>query len=225
MYGLGERADEINRAAAMISREAAGENVYVFGSIGPTGKILMMGDVTEQEVYDSFAAQALSLEKGGADALIIETMTALDEAKIAIRAAKNNSSLPVICTFSFDKTVDGKYRTMMGVSPAEMLAALTESGADIMGTNCGNGLDGMIDIVKEIREVNSSVLLMVQANAGIPEIIDGKSYFKEGPSEMAEKLFHLIDQNVNIIGGCCGTTPEHIARFAEVISLSNSRKR
>ena len=225
MYGLGERADEINRAAAMISREAAGENVYVFGSIGPTGKILMMGDVTEQEVYDSFAAQALSLEKGGADALIIETMTALDEAKIAISAAKNNSSLPVICTFSFDKTVDGKYRTMMGVSPAEMLAALTESGADIMGTNCGNGLDGMIDIVKEIREVNSSVLLMVQANAGIPEIIDGKSYFKEGPSEMAEKLFHLIDQNVNIIGGCCGTTPEHIARFAEVISLSNSRKR
>jgi len=225
MYGLGERADEINRAAAMISREAAGENVYVFGSIGPTGKILMMGDVTEQEVYDSFAAQALSLEKGGADALIIETMTALDEAKIAISAVKNNSSLPVICTFSFDKTVDGKYRTMMGVSPAEMLAALTESGADIMGTNCGNGLEGMIDIVKEIREVNSSVLLMVQANAGIPEIIDGKSYFKEGPSEMAEKLFHLIDQNVNIIGGCCGTTPEHIARFAEVISLSNSRKR
>jgi len=225
LYGLGERAQEINRAAAMISKEAAGENVYVFGSIGPTGKILMMGDVSEQDVYDSFATQATSLEQGGADALIIETMTALDEAKIAIKAAKENSSLPVICTFSFDKTVDGHYRTMMGVSPTDMLSELIDSGVDIMGTNCGNGLDGMIEIVKEIRKVNKSVLLMVQANAGIPEIIDGKSYFKEGPSEMAEKLSHLIEQNVNIIGGCCGTTPEHIARFAEVISLSNSRNK
>ncbi|TFH39024.1 MAG: methionine synthase [Bacteroidia bacterium] len=225
LYGLGERAQEINRAAAMISKEAAGENVYVFGSIGPTGKILMMGDVSEQDVYDSFATQATSLEQGGADALIIETMTALDEAKIAIKAAKENSSLPVICTFSFDKTVDGNYRTMMGVSPTDMLSELIDSGVDIMGTNCGNGLDGMIEIVKEIRKVNKSVLLMVQANAGIPEIIDGKSYFKEGPSEMAEKLSHLIEQNVNIIGGCCGTTPEHIARFAEVISLSNSRNK
>ena len=225
MYGLGDRAEEINRAAATISRKAAGEAVYVFGSIGPTGKILMMGDVSEQEVYDSFATQARALEQGGSDALIIETMTALDEAKIAVRAARENSSLPVICTFSFDKTVDGSYRTMMGVSPTDMLYELTDIGVDIIGTNCGNGIDGMIEIVKEIRGLSSSALLMVQANAGIPEIIDGKSCFKEGPAEMAGKLAQLIDQNVNIIGGCCGTTPEHIARFAKVVSLSNSRKR
>ena len=225
MYGLGDRAEEINRAAATISRKAAGEAVYVFGSIGPTGKILMMGDVSEQEVYDSFATQARALEQGGSDALIIETMTALDEAKIAVTAARENSSLPLICTFSFDKTVDGSYRTMMGVSPTDMLYELTDIGVDIIGTNCGNGIDGMIEIVKEIRGLSSSALLMVQANAGIPEIIDGKSCFKEGPAEMAGKLAQLIDQNVNIIGGCCGTTPEHIARFAKVVSLSNSRKR
>lgn len=225
MYGLGDRAEEINRAAATISRKAAGEAVYVFGSIGPTGKILMMGDVSEQEVYDSFATQARALEQGGSDALIIETMTALDEAKIAVTAARENSSLPLICTFSFDKTVDGSYRTMMGVSPTDMLYELTDIGVDIIGTNCGNGIDGMIEIVKEIRGLSSSALLMVQANAGIPEIRDGKSCFKEGPVEMAEKLSQLIDQNVNIVGGCCGTTPEHIARFAKVVSLSNSRKR
>ncbi len=221
MYELGDRTKEINRAAAKISKEAAGEDAYVFGSIGPSGKILMMGEVSEEEVYNAFCEQAVSLEEGGANALIVETMTALDEATIAIKAAKENTSLPVICTFSFEKTVNGDYRTMMGVSPTDMVSTLMDSGATIFGANCGNGFDGMVEIAKEIRETNQSVFLMIQANAGIPEIIDGKSHFKESPEEMAAKLPYLIDHNVNIIGGCCGTTPDHISRFAEVISLTN----
>jgi 5-methyltetrahydrofolate--homocysteine methyltransferase len=223
MYGLGDKARELNIAAARISKEAAGENNYVIGSVGPTGKILMMGDVTEEQVYNAFKEQSEALEEGGADAIIIETMSALDEAGLAVKAAKENTSLPVICTFSFDKTVNGDYRTMMGVSPSDMLSSLIDSGIDIIGTNCGNGFDGMIEIAREIREVNASVPLMVQANAGMPEIIDGKNCFKESPTEMANKLPLLIDLNVGIIGGCCGTTPEHIAEFAKIITLSNER--
>ncbi len=224
MYGHGGKTKEINLAAAKISREAAGDGVYVFGSIGPTGKILMMGDVSEQEIYEAFSEQAVSLEEGGADALIVETMSALDEANIAVKACKENTSLPVICTFSFEKTVNGDYRTMMGVSPSDMVSALIAGGVDIVGANCGNGFDGMVDIAKEIRNSNQSVLLMIQANAGMPVIIDGKNHYKESPAEMAAKLPLLIDHNVNIIGGCCGTTPEHIAQFAEIIALSNEIK-
>lgn len=220
MYELGNRAREINLAAAQISREAAREKAYVFGSIGPTGKILMMGDVSEEEVYEAFREQAMALEEGGANAIIIETMTALDEAIIAIKAAKENTSLPIACTFSFEKTLNEDYRTMMGVSPTEMLSNLVDSGVSIIGANCGNGFDGMIEIAKEIRGLNQSVFLMIQANAGMPEIIDGVSKYKESPTEMAAKLPHLIDLNVNIIGGCCGTTPDHISNFAEVIKLN-----
>jgi 5-methyltetrahydrofolate--homocysteine methyltransferase len=224
MYGLGDRARELNIAAAKISRQAAGDSAYVFGSVGPTGKILMMGDVSEDEVYNAFTEQASALEEGGADVIIIETMSALDEASLAVRAAKENTSLPVICTFSFDKTVDGDYRTMMGVSPADMLSALSGSGVDIFGTNCGNGFDGMVGIAGELRKNNPSVPLMVQANAGMPELVDGVNIFKEGPEEMAAKIPRLIELGVNIIGGCCGTTPAHIDHFARVLALSNERK-
>lgn len=221
MYELGNRTREINIAAAQISREAAGEKAYVFGSIGPTGKILMMGDVSEEEVYEAFREQAMALEEGGANAIIIETMTALDEALIAIKAAKENTSLPIACTFSFEKTINEDYRTMMGVSPKEMLNTLVDSGASIIGANCGNGFDGMIEIANEIRDINKSVFLMIQANAGMPEIINGVSRYKESPTEMSAKLPYLIELNVNIIGGCCGTTPEHISKFAEIIKLNN----
>jgi 5-methyltetrahydrofolate--homocysteine methyltransferase len=112
---------------------------------------------------------------------------------------------------------------MMGVSPTDMVSALVDSGVTIVGANCGNGFDGMVEIAKEIREFNQSVFLMIQANAGIPEIVDGKNHFQENPTAMAAKLPTLIDQNVNIIGGCCGTTPDHIAQFAKIITLSNKR--
>jgi len=212
-YGLADRASELNQAAAAISRKAAGDK-FVLGSVGPTGKILMMGEVTPEEVYESFKEQVIALEKGGADAIIIETFTDIDEARLAIRAAKENTTREVICTMTFERTVDGEYRSMMGVSPTEMMQELIPEGVDIIGANCGNGIEGMIQIVKEIRLCNSVIPVLVHANAGMPIYDDGKTVFPESPMQTAGYVKEIIDAGVNIIGGCCGTTPEHIRQIA-----------
>jgi len=216
-FDLGDNVFEINKAAAAISREAAGENVYVLGSIGPTGKFLIMEEVTVDELTRVFREQAVGLEAGGADAIIIETFTDLEEAKCAIRAAKENTSLEVICTMTFEKTVDGTYRSMMGVSPSEMATELTEAGVDIIGANCGNGMKGMIAITKEIRSVNADIPILIHANAGAPIFKDGITTFPETPEYMAGLVHELILEGANIIGGCCGTTPEHISRIAATV--------
>ena len=216
-YGLSERAAELNEAAAAISREAAGTDHFVLGSMGPTGVILMMGEVSEQTLYDGFSLQAKALAKGGVDAFCIETMSALDEACIAVRAAKESTGLDVACTFTFEKTASGGFKTMMGVSPAQMAIAVTKAGASIIGANCGNGFDGMIDIVREIRKVDKSTPVLVHANAGKPKIKDNKTVFPETPEMMASKVNDLIKNGANIIGGCCGTTPEHIRALAKEI--------
>jgi len=209
-YGLAGRVREINGAAAAISRKAAGEECWVIASMGPTGKMLIMGDVTEEQLSDSFGEQAAALEEGGADALCIETMSAADEAALAVRAAKNRTGLEVICTFTFEKTVQGDYRTMMGVSPAEAAAAALETGADIIGANCGNGMERMVDIVRQIRAAAPDAPILVHANAGLPKNIDGIDVFPETPREMAGRIAELVAAGAGIVGGCCGTTPEHI---------------
>lgn len=217
-YNLQERTAELNEAAAAISREAAGGNRFVLGSIGPTGVILMMGEVSEETLYEGFKLQAQALERGGVDALCIETMSALDEACCAIRAAKDSTGCEVICTFTFEKTADGTFKTMMGVSPAQMVPAVKAAGASVIGANCGNGFDGMIDIVREIRSIDTSTPVLVHANAGKPVVTDGVTLFPETPEIMAAKVGRLIDAGANIIGGCCGTTPEHIRALAQAIA-------
>ncbi len=209
-YGLDQKVKEINEAAAKISRQAAGEDKWVIASIGPTGKMLVMGDVTEQELYESYKEQVIALEKGGADAICIETMSAIDEAVIAIRAVRENTQCEAICTFTFDKTLQGEYRTMMGVSPAEAVTATVQAGVHIVGTNCGNGIIRMIEIVKEIRSVNKTIPILVHANAGLPKIVDGKDFFPDSPADMASHVQDIINAGANIIGGCCGTSPAHI---------------
>jgi 5-methyltetrahydrofolate--homocysteine methyltransferase len=216
-YGLADRAFELNRAAAENSRKAAGDK-FVLGSIGPTGKILMMGDISPEEVYDSFKEQALALEKGGADAIIIETFTDIDEVRLAIRAAKENTTREVICTMTFEKTVDGEYRSMMGISPTEMMQELVPEGVDIIGTNCGNGIERMIEIVREIRSCNSQIPVLVHANAGMPILHEGKTLFPESPEQTASFVTAIIGAGVNVIGGCCGTTPEHIRQIAQAVA-------
>jgi 5-methyltetrahydrofolate--homocysteine methyltransferase len=215
-YGLGDRVIEINKAAASISREAAGKDKYVAGSIGPTGKMLLMGDVTENELYAAFCEQAVALEKGGSDIIIIETMSALDEASLAVRAARENTKCTVAITMTFTKTPKGEYRTMMGVSPTEMVISMKNAGAHIIGSNCGNGIEDMIGIVKAIRAIDNNIPVLIQANAGVPELIDGKTVFRESPEMMASFVPELIKAGVNIIGGCCGTTPEHIKAIGKV---------
>ena len=216
-YGLENRVFEINKAAAEISRKVAGTDKFVLGSVGPTGKLLLMEDVTEEELYQAFQDQAVALEAGGADAIVIETMTDLDEARIATKAAKDNTTCEIICTMTFDKTLSGEYRTMMGVSPSEMVGTLIAAGASVIGANCGNGIADMIGIVKEIRQINAEIPVLIHANAGMPHYCDGETTFPESPEEMAGRVRELIDAGANIIGGCCGTTPDHICEVAKVV--------
>jgi 5-methyltetrahydrofolate--homocysteine methyltransferase len=207
-YGLQDRAFELNEAAASISREAAGEDHFVLGSIGPSGAILMMGEIPEEKVYDGFRIQVEALQKGGADAVCIETMSETAEACLAIKA-KEFTDL-VVCTFTYNKTVHGYYRTMMGVSPEEMVAAVKDAGADIIGANCGIGFDQMIEVIHAIRKTDKSTPVLVHANAGMPVIENGKTVFPETPEIIRPKIKELIKAGANIVGGCCGTTPEHI---------------
>ncbi len=220
-YGLDDRVYELNFAAAEISRRAAGVNNHVLGSIGPSGKILMMGEVTEDELYAAYKEQAVALADGSVDAIIVETFTDIQEAVIAVKAIKENTNREAICTMTFDKTPDGQYFTMMGVSPAAMAQALMEAGTDIIGANCGNGMENMFGIVKEIRCVNPDIPVLIHANAGMPVYKDGKTIFPETPEETAAYVSELIKAGANIIGGCCGTTPEHIKNIKEKVQCNN----
>jgi 5-methyltetrahydrofolate--homocysteine methyltransferase len=216
-FGLADKVFELNKAAAEISRKAANDK-FVLGSVGPTGKILMMGDVTEEEMYEAFKEQAVGLEAGGADAIMIETMSDLDEAILAIRAAKENTGCEVFCTMTFEKTVTGEFRSMMGVSPTEMVQNLIDAGAELIGANCGNGIAGMVGIVEEIRKANPDIPILVHANAGMPVYQDGETVFPEKPEEMAALVPKIIAAGANVIGGCCGTTPEHICKLRSVVN-------
>ena len=214
-YGLGDKVSEINEAAARLSREAAGDDVCVIASVGPTGKLLLMGDVTEEEMYNSFKEQVIALERGGADAICVETMTDATEASLAVRAAKENTSLEIISTFTFDVVAGGEYRTMMGVSPTEAATAAIQAGADIIGTNCGNGLGDMVGVITEIRKAFEDVPILVHANAGLPCRENGVDTFPETPEQMAALVPAILQAGANIIGGCCGTTPQHIAAIKQ----------
>lgn len=220
-FDLGDRVDELNRAAARLSRETAGNERHVLGSIGPTGKMTLMGEISEEEFYDIFTEQALALEKGGADVCCIETMWAMDEALSAVRAVKENTNCEVICSFTFEKTRKRGYKTMMGVTPAEMARKLRDAGVDIIGSNCGNGMAGMLEIAREIRRAEADLPLIIQANAGMPEQRDGETVYPEKPSETAGFVGDLIDLGVNIIGGCCGTGPEHILAIRSAVDLAS----
>ncbi len=209
-YGLGDKVAEINEAAARASREAAGDGAFVLGSVGPTGKMLILEEVTKEELYEAFKEQSVALEKGGADAICVETMSDGEEAAIAVRAAKENTRCEVICTFTFDKTVQGDFRTMMGLTPRQAVDAAVAAGADIVGANCGRGMADMVEIVRLMRQAAPGMALMVQANAGLPVSVDGVIVYPETPEVMAGYVKALVEAGANIIGGCCGTTPEHI---------------
>jgi len=217
-FKLDGRAAEINEIAAKISRQAAGDNHWVIASIGPTGKMLVTEEVTEEELYEAFKTQAVAFEKGGADAVCIETMIDIEEACQAVKAVKENTKLEVICTFTFDKTVQGDYRTMMGADPVSAMNAVIEAGADIVGTNCGNGMERMLEIVSIMRAANKTIPILVHANAGLPKNVNGQTIFPETPEDMAAIAPKLAAAGANIIGGCCGTTPAHIKAIKEALN-------
>jgi 5-methyltetrahydrofolate--homocysteine methyltransferase len=217
-YGLADRVAEIARAGAALSREAAGPDRWVIASVGPTGQMTLMGDVTEEDLQNAFKEQVIGLAAGGADGLCVETMIAPDEAAAAVRAARENTACEVICTFTFDRTVNGDYRTMMGVSPTDAAKAALEAGAHIIGTNCGNGMERMVEIVREMRAAAPQTPILVHANAGLPKNVGGVDIFPESPADMAARVPALVAAGANIIGGCCGTTPAHIAAIRTAVA-------
>ncbi len=209
-HGLAERAAELNEAAARLSREAAGEDRWVAGSVGPSGRLLMMGDIREEELFEAFVEQAAALLRGGADAICVETMSALDEAALAVRAAREAGASEVICTFTFSPAGTNEYRTMMGNDPVEAARAAREAGADIVGANCIAGGEAALAIVRAIRAAEPEVPILVQPNAGLPTLVQGQQHWPDGPDELAAWLPRLAEAGAGIIGGCCGTTPAHI---------------
>ena len=217
-YGLRDQAYALNKAAAEISKQAAGDRALVMGSMGPTGIMVMMGEVPPREILAGFQEQARGLVDGGVDGLVVETMADPEEARLAIEAIKKVSELEVACTFTFSKTQAGEYRTMMGTGVAEFLEMAISAGADFVGANCGNGTAGMIEVVREIRALNKDIPILVHANAGLPQYQDGQTVFPESPGEMAPQMKDLVAAGANVVGGCCGTTPEHIRQIVAELS-------
>jgi len=217
-YCLDDKTDELNRTAVKIAKEArAGKNVYIYGSSGPSGKLLKpYGDTEPAAMFESFRRQVSALIEEGVDLLCFETMTDLNEARIAVQAARSISKeIPIIATMTFDKTPRG-YFTIMGVTIAQAAAGLAEAGTDIIGSNCGNGIEKMVEIAEEFKK-HSDKPIIIQSNAGLPVLKDGEITYSETPEFMKEKAAELLDLGVSIIGGCCGTSPEHIRAFRSLI--------
>lgn len=218
-FGLEKQMAEINARGVEIVKEVAGDRAYVSASVGPSGKILEpYGEVASDAVFESFERQIRSLIGAGADIICIETMMDLREATLAVAAAKAVSAkTPVMVTMTFEKTPRGFF-TMMGSTIPQAVLALAEAGADIVGSNCGNGIDAMIEIAREFR-ARTKLPLLIQSNAGVPNTWGGKVVYPEGADLFGSKVSELIAAGVNIIGGCCGTTPAHIRAMKQAVSL------
>jgi 5-methyltetrahydrofolate--homocysteine methyltransferase len=218
-HGLANRAAQIARAGAQIAcRAAAAAATKVFGSFGPSGKIVMMGEVSEAELADAFAETAGALTAGGAEAIVLETFNDLAEARIALQAVKSVCNLPVIVSLAFAFGPD-KTATMMGDTPADLAAMAKANGADAIGANCGIGPDVAVRLAEMLRAA-SDLPIWIKPNAGLPVVKDGKTAFPMGPEEFASFIPAIISAGANFIGGCCGCGPKHIqaaCRAAAVI--------
>jgi 5-methyltetrahydrofolate--homocysteine methyltransferase len=205
---LADRVVEINRRGVEISREVADGQSAVFASMGPTGKLLMSGEVNAEEILAAFAEQARALAEGGADALVVETMSDLEEAKLAV-AAVRATGLPVVACMVFDsgKNLD---RTMMGSTPEQAAQELSAAGADVIGANCGQGIGGFLPICQRLRAATDRPIWM-KPNAGLPQLVDGRAVYAGTPEDFAGQVPALIEAGANFIGGCCGTSPDFIS--------------
>ncbi len=223
-YDLQASTEELNRKAVSIARDAVGENAYVAASVGPCGKILEpYGEVAEEAVYESFERQLKALASEGVDCVTVETMTDLREAVLAVRAAKSvMSGTPVLCTMTFDETPKGFF-TIMGVDIPQAVEGLGEAGADVVGSNCGYGIEHMVGVAASFREA-TDLPILIHSNAGTPEMKDGALIFPESPAFFAEKTEALVDAGVSIVGGCCGTTPEYIRAIRQVVDRRNEQR-
>ncbi len=216
-YGLKDKHYEINYQAAKLAKEVAGGKCYVAASIGPLGKLLEpFGDLTFEKAYDTFKDQIIAVADGGADIISLETFTDISELRIALLAAKENCSLPVICSVSYEQNG----RTLMGTEPGICAAILHSMGADLIGTNCSFGPEYMIRIAESYGKIG--LPFSVKPNAGLPEIVDGKQLFKETPEGFAGFVPGFLKNGARLLGGCCGTTPQYIAEVAKLVRAADA---
>lgn len=218
MHGLEDRLFELNKAGAEIARKVADRHpgCFVMGDVGPSGELMEpMGTMTLDEAKALFADQIKALVAGGVDAILIETMSDLQEVEAAVKAAKEVApELPIIVTFSFDTNL----RTMMGVKPAVAVKTLAAEGVRIIGANCGRGVDEMRVIAKELTEARpEGVFIITQSNAGLPKLVGGDFIYDGTPEEMSKYAKDMKDLGVNVIGSCCGSTPAHTKAMAKAI--------
>jgi 5-methyltetrahydrofolate--homocysteine methyltransferase len=216
-YGLADETEAVNESAVRAVRRVVGEGAYVAASCGPSGKILQpYGDTEAEKIFASYQRQMRALIHAGADIICVETMSDVSEARLAIQAARSVSpSIPVMATMTFEATARGFF-TIMGVSIERACRELQQAGADLVGSNCGNGSLQMIAIAREFKKF-SGLPLLIQANAGVPELRSGRVHYPETPEFMAAMSRELINAGVAVIGGCCGTTPEHIRAMRIVL--------
>jgi len=214
-HGLEDQTVEINRAGARISRRAAGDQTRVLASMGPTGAMLLTGQVNEEEFQAAFAEQARALAEGGAEGFVIETMSDPEEARLAVAAA-NETGLPVIACMVFDSGRD-RDRTMMGTTPEQAAEVLLAAGAACLGSHCGPGPAGVVPICRR-RADASARPVWIKPNAGLPEVVDDKPVYTQTPAEFAQYLPALVEAGAGFIGGCCGTSPVFIGALREKIA-------
>lgn len=222
-YGLAGRVAELNAAAVRLARKVAGRAGYVFGDIGPTGRFVAPLGLDPREAFvEVFREQANALAAAGADAIILETFTAVDELAAAVEAARS-TGLPVAASMSFSRDAAGTFHTMMGVDIPSAVRALDAAGVDIVAANCGTGAEDYPDIARALCAATSRPV-MVEPNAGLPQLVDGKTVFPMSAQEMARYAREILAAGVRIIGGCCGTTPEHIRAIRRVVDESRPRR-
>lgn len=208
-YGLDDRLAELNETGVRLAVEAAAGKAAVFASIGPSGEFLEpLGTITGAEMTAGFGRQVRALLAGGARGFVAETMTDLDEVVCVIKAVRENSDLPVICSMTFDRGQRG-FATMMGVTPERAVDVLGEAGADAVGANCSSGIADLIEVCRIMRS-RGTLPLWIKPNAGLPQLVGGETVYRESPGDMAARIPELLSAGADIVGGCCGSTPEHI---------------
>jgi methionine synthase I (cobalamin-dependent) len=212
--GLGDAVSDINRRAAELAREVAGEDLYVGGDIGPSGELMPpLGKLTYELAVEIFAEQAGALAAGGVDCIYIETMSDLNEARAAVAGARQACDLPVFCTFSFDT----HGRTGMGISPAQAAQAMSDLGVEATGANCGHAPEEVLGFLPVMGEAAPTAYLIAKPNAGIPRMVKRQAVYDAGPERMAGLARRYVELGAHIVGACCGSSPEHIAAMAAAV--------
>jgi 5-methyltetrahydrofolate--homocysteine methyltransferase len=208
------RAAEVNRRAAELAREAVGGDVLVAGSLGPTGHLAdPLGPLTRDLAVATFAEQALALTDGGVDLLVLETFFSLDEGLWAVEGVQSASDLPLVVSYSFDQGT----KTMMGLTPTQVVEAFAPLGVAAIGANCGKSLDETDVIVDELVAAADGLPLWVKPNAGVPRMVGDQVIYDAGPEDLAAHVARYVDRGARVVGGCCGSTPEHVAAIANAL--------